>query len=749
MKEIINITDFRNSIVNYQQNHFQAFPERSEMPLSECMTFIKNNKRKKVVLSTSHALLTVKCDDLLRKASQIIENDAAYSDTVELFYDKPIDETTLDSIIRKADSMGIIVAAYDSIKLSEINDFSNVFKKNYEIEDISPAYRVLYDMLSEGSNVSQIKNSIVYSMIVLDIYNAQDHTISEKDLEEHISEKFPSSSINQALSYLTRAGRITSPNKGIYTLNKKEKANVEKIIEKSRRRETDFINQFNTILVKYNIDNKKSENLILQLKKVYEENFKTNLHNPITAFDEKINTTFNEFKDVLKNEIPNIQDIDAIIADIRELCTNNTFLNRISASESFVSLYDSPELMTYLDQKSKHVYLDTPVLVYYICSKFGAIKNKNNDWDNNLYLATKHLLEMNKKRDDVSFYTIEHYIKETAGELRKALRIASYERYGILYKVPETGNTFYNYYQFLRKSEIIDSKQSLASFLKERGFKNIDSESENFINDACKVIKSLLNYNQITYDATELNHLYQDALKQYTIVLWDKKKDRTPNAMKSDVNLVLHLTSLYEDDSTNIDYYICSWDSTFTDLAKWVVAQDPQNYHMFSSYNPSKLANKISFEKFNIDAKCITDSIFAYADENYELSTKVRNLYDNDLSKISNKEDSLLFIDKLEELKDKYLYQGEDEFDNEQRKENISLDAILEYLTEKINNQYTTDEFDLYYKTNEGKKAVYDSVENALKAQSEGSNFRPHIDNLIKKLSNYISKEGEKYQPYL
>ena len=752
MKEIVDMSAFRDSVLLYQTNRFKVQLENPNSSLGECMIFIKNNGRKKIVLSTAHAMLSIKCEELFQFATSLIEKDPLCSDTIDFFYPTTISSPTLQNITEMAVRHNINLIVYDYPRLIDLDEFSSVFKQNFELESITPAYRVLYDMLLEGSNVSEIKNSILYSMLIFAIYDAENHEIHLSNLENKLHELFPQVSTNQALSYLKREKRIQSleNRKDWLALTNKERINIEKNIQKARRRETDFIYQFNALLTKYGIDNDRCESLILKLKQVYEENFKTNIQSPISAFDKKIETVFNEFKEVLKCEIVDIKLLDNLISDIKKLCTENTFLNRISASESFISLYDSPTLSTYLNQKCKYIYLDTPVLVYYICSKLGIIKKGQSDWDNNLYIATKHLLEINQQiGTDIRFYTIEHYIKETVGELRKALRIDAYKKYGILYNVPETGNTFYNYFQYLKDNGFVDSKMTLATLLGTLGFQCTNPEDQTFMSMNIPIIKRFLQHHNIEYRYTESSYLYPDALTKYKEILRKKNKNRTEHAMMCDVNLVLHLTSQSTGNHSEIDYYICSWDPTFTDLGKWIVRQDPQRYHRFSSYNPSKLANKLSYEKFNINAACITDSIFAYADENYELSTRIRNLYDNDLSKITNPEDSLVFIDRLENLKDKYLYQGDDDFDNEQRKEGISLDPILDYLTESIRKDHTEDEFVLFYKSQHGQEEIYNSIQSALEAQSQGENFYPCIDRLVNKFSDFINAESEYYQLHL
>ena len=755
MNNIIDIQAFRNAIISFQRRLFQS--ERIEQePIGEIMRFYKGKNRTKIVLSTAHAAIPIKFEELLQKIVPLISNDLSISDTVELFYTKPIPEYDKNRLLELSKENEITLTIYDYSSLFEEKEFKTFFKNSrYEIEGISDVNRVLYDMLSGGKNASEIKNSILYSLIVFTIYNAENKTLSESTLERQIQSIIPNVSINQAISYLKRNQRIVRQANDEFALSPKETANIEAIIKKSTKNEHVFYVKFKEIFDKYNLqlDDSKTNSLIKKLMVTYEVNFKTNIKNPVVAFDDKTNNAFLEFKDILAKETSDKSQIDNIIQDIRQLCENNSFLNKVSASEAFISLYDSNEFVHYLDNKNKHIYLDTPVLVYYLCSLFTPTMSSLSDWDNNLYLSSKHLLQKSKGKRNIKFYTTYQYINETAGELNKALRIASYEKYGILFSnMSDTGNTFYSYFTFLKRNGHISSIDSFAQFCQDIGFQNTNPDDVDFIRVTANRIKTILTSSRITYEKTEPDTIYSEALVEYDNILKRKNKNRTDSAKKSDVNLVIHLSKLplCDEQGKNLDYYICSWDPTFYPIDKWLNEQDPQKFHMFSSYNPSKLANKLSMEQFKIDSSCITDTVFAYADANYAIHTKVRNLYDNDLSVFSNSSDeSISFIDRLEALKNRYLYTGEDEFDNEKRDDNVSIDTILEYFNSKVKDSNTIDEFNLFYKTEEGKKNIYTAFENAFKAQKDGRDFKEDIDKLIVALNDYLQSENDEYQQFL
>ena len=120
MKEIVDISVFRNSIVLYQVSRFKAKIEYPNLPIGECMTFVKNNGRKKIILSTAHASLCVKGEELLKLAAKLLEEDALYSDSVEFYYPTTISSLDMKRITEMAEPFGIKLIVYDYPKLYEL-----------------------------------------------------------------------------------------------------------------------------------------------------------------------------------------------------------------------------------------------------------------------------------------------------------------------------------------------------------------------------------------------------------------------------------------------------------------------------------------------------------------------------------------------------------------------------------------------------------------------------------------------------
>lgn len=114
---------------------------------------------------------------------------------------------------------------------------------------------------------------------------------------------------------------------------------------------------------------------------------------------------------------------------ILKLCADNSFLDCISATSSFLGLYSSNSLDDYLNTKQKCIILDTPLLCYLLCYHALCLPI-NLDWRQAQYRSTRELYEVHKtKSKSVILYTMNDYLHEVVGEYKKALQIGWLESF--------------------------------------------------------------------------------------------------------------------------------------------------------------------------------------------------------------------------------------------------------------------------------------------------------------------------------
>ena len=118
-------------------------------------------------------------NDLKKVYSKI--NDYGYSTLFEFYYSRPLSEEKIEEYKKIAlEEYNITLEIYEAKRLSQLDckevvDFIHSlypnFVKNSEQMNIDKATRTLYDLLANGKDSSDIKNSLVDSVIISILYD--------------------------------------------------------------------------------------------------------------------------------------------------------------------------------------------------------------------------------------------------------------------------------------------------------------------------------------------------------------------------------------------------------------------------------------------------------------------------------------------------------------------------------------------------------------------------------------------------
>ena len=267
-------------------------------------------------------------------------------------------------------SCGIELNIFDSFHLSKFKQFEDLFSDNTgEFTEIDEASKMLFGMLAEGSNVSEIKSNLICSMIIF-LLN-ENEKLTEKQLRELAEQKFDHEigSIEQEVKFLLSKKRIEQDdtNKDLLKLTKNEKTVFQKMRSESKREEAAFHQAFISLLDSYKIPD--ASKLIEQLKSLYVESCEVNIDSASGSVDDekRKDLVFREFCNLIKGYLKNADSTEHFLSELRKICMDNPFLEKIGANEMFLSLYRSSKLEQFINSKKKFVYLDTRVLSYYYC----------------------------------------------------------------------------------------------------------------------------------------------------------------------------------------------------------------------------------------------------------------------------------------------------------------------------------------------------------------------------------------------
>lgn len=597
-----------------------------------CDIKIYQNKReiKKCVQVTIRKDWEKKLKIELENANNLITK-YNYSDKYDFFCSSVISESKIEECKQYAlNDYSIDLTIYEAHRLSQL---PCVELKNhlYTLHDdiilkpnqlnLGKATKSLYDFLTVGKGSTDIKNDILNSFIVSILYEKGLMSITslKTELESRLQKKIPD--IIHVINLLKTAHRVESDssNKEMIKLSESEYENAKNIFAYASLMEDEFNKGFQEIILKYNLSN--GSEVLEKLKSLYQSYYKNDI-------DEEFNTShhktdddiYKSFNTYLSSVIQDTNLKDSFVCEIKKLCENNTYLNRISASESFLSLYKSDRLEQYIGQKQKNLFVDTPVLVYLLCAIFQV--DDSVDWRDSLYRSVKSLNNLKNQNSEILHFNVMlDYVGEVAGELKKAFQIAQLENTPCFSNLGNTKNTFYNYYRQLKDNELsdfYDQINSFEDFLDNLGIEETDLCNDNLlIRRLCQIIEDI----EVNIAHCPLLDDFNSAKIAYEKQLYGKQKSDA--AITHDVRQILFLLNT-EDYENNV---FITWDMSLSKLRDDLKDNNNQ-YKYFPIYNPAKLSNKIALELFNIDSSAITNDIYIYADKSFGLSSKVKSLLD-------------------------------------------------------------------------------------------------------------------------
>ena len=370
----------------------------------------KKEQKKCIQITVQKQGLSLKLKKDLEKVRNKI-SQYGYSNRLEFYCSSSVPEESIEAYKKLAlEDFDIVLEFYEAKRLAQI-DCKEVVDYVYSLHDdiilkpeqmnIDKATKTLYDLLANGKDSSDIKNSLVDSVIISILYEKAPIGIPElkAELETRLGKGLPD--IQHSVNTLKSDQRIIKDpdNPKLIQLSELEYGNVKEILANSTKVEKDFCNSFSEILAKYQIDYK--EEILDELKNLYKYNYSNDIDDNTQSDEATDIKIFESFKKYLLNIIHDKDNIDELIREINTLCSTNNYLNKIIAGESFLSLYKSNQLEKYLSQKHKDIYLDTPTFVYLLCSYYGIDKN---DWDNPFYRSMKSLIKLKDTYPDkISF----------------------------------------------------------------------------------------------------------------------------------------------------------------------------------------------------------------------------------------------------------------------------------------------------------------------------------------------------------
>lgn len=732
-------------IVSTVEEKLYGFGELTQ--IKDNLFFVTNRiGKKKLVSIVVSKLAEMAIPKEIESAVKYI-SDPSFSDKLDCYSVHPIDEKNKPLLIYNAlDQYCIDLNIIDSSVLASYKDdcLFDIFPKEYTSkETIGNTQGYLYDILSTGHESTDIKINLISSVIIVSIFE-QDNRVNLDDLQR-ITEKKLGRAIPNFSQILQKLGgyhkvMYDRTDRSIVHLSDSELASVKNIIEESRRLEEQFVYSFNEILESHSIDN--HDECFRKLLSLYQSHFEFDASND---YEERSVSAFKDFRTFINDITDNPDITETVIERIRLLCDRNSYLNRISASNSFISLFKSDALEKYIKQKQNCIFLDTPPLVYLICYK-SLYLTGDAMWHNPQFKSTRSLFDLTKKRDcgNVYLYTMKDYVNEVFGELQKAFQISWAERIAPVELLLRANNTFYNFYCHVKsKADYINmSVESFETFASSilcvapNPFDSTDFEVS-----AKNAIRSLIERNYGIGVMSYIGRRYnlEDELKFYESTL---TRNKSRSASENDTRTLLYLAGIENldgiDNSKERNLYLATWDRSFAEFQAHLSSQGMRNEFVVAS--PAKIVNAISMAFFNIDVSCITNDIFLYADKKFSITANVKafvNKITSLLGRMGTCNNS--FFKAVFDWYNEQVIKAHDEYENLDQTDN-RVEQFLLSLVDSIEKQLDSEEKEILVKDVEVSSKMTQIIEGIKDQFSDKSDSDTTVNSLISQLKEMIKR---------
>lgn len=572
--------------------------------------FIEATISKIVTDTTDKTFRTIECICL-----SSIEDKEELIDDVELEYGvvlKILDTNILSDFIEKYKNLKDFLFTLSS---SEDNDSPTKFNNKDKI---------LYDLFTTGGKIADIKNSFIGSYIQYYLLEFNALTVSE--LKDKLRTPLPNLS-NQAFDdAIARSikSNIIQYKSGKYSLRQDFKIKLDEIKALSIATERRLLQQFQNCLASYNLQNQSNVILdtIIELYQYHNNGDLATLNRDDSGNIEQklVQKLFN----VLIETGISTKDVNTVVKRILDIVSDSEYLNKMSATTLFTSLFNSNSLEDFLGRQKRVVFLDTQILLQLLCVDYQDVP-----YNDSLYEAGKILYDqLNDSKEYLKLYTTPEYIREVSNHLYEAYNLKLFINLPFIKDFGPSKNIFYNFYLYLNEEEM--EYESYESYLMD--LLNTDdpfpSDYYSFVSRIDTLVIDILNTMGVTIQAVDCPVNLAILRREYDNQLM--KHPKSNKARENDILCMYFLSNQLNFINTETDLieepYLITLDATFIPMRKKLVENYQRTYWYI--YPPLKFANRLSVMNLKLDSKKINYDIICMAETNFKASYESISMLD-------------------------------------------------------------------------------------------------------------------------
>lgn len=595
--------------------------------------------------------LEKKIMDDIGKAKRLVDRDG-FSNNVDYYLQESLSNELQNRIKRNAlIQSNINVYIYDCRRLAELvetNSRLKAFLVNHINVSFAPEVllldsntKILYDAISQQQDIRDVKLRVVESCFLSYLYSQKEVEFSDlfSWLDSLFCKRIPHS------YYQSLAGKLngkeiqvipnTSPSK--FRLSDETRHRFESLEFKSKQNEAELIDGYRKVCSKYGIslDIRRLSELFQEFyKDVFAFEATEVMGKNIVRSQQKLEKCRSNLVGFIESEIGERVDIDVqkLSSELMGVFESNDLYGKYAASQSFIQLFNNDKLDRYLSQSPRHVLLDTPVLMHYICSLF----KKTADYHNVNYQAVVSLMDsIDDSGVDISLYTTKGYLKEVVVHLRQAIRLERFIHLPAFRSIGKSNNVFHNFYESVL---IDDGFASMGEFICEtfelKDLPGSDDYLENVLFSALEERLSILHISVLSSLELDIENFMPD----YEFALSNSAgENKSINAKIHDLEAILIVSSKMPSDDTYP--YMITWDKSFLTARRQFQKKYP-DFNYWYLYSPQNFSSTLSVLQFKLNASMITHSIMSVIEENVNSNPEALSLLDTINSVVQGNSDS-------------------------------------------------------------------------------------------------------------
>lgn len=292
-----------------------------------------------------------------------------------------------------------------------------------------------------------------------------------------------------------------------------------------------------------------------------------------------------------------------------------------------------------------------------------------------------------------------------------------------------------------------NSKYSFSDFVEELGFdvrdcyepiffkRNIARMKLFFESTGCEFIDKISDrYDD--FDTLERNYA--------SFLFEERYYGKTPKAIEADLRQAIYFAKL-SNQNEDKDYYLSSWDTSLYYLRS-IVNKDLYYVKSYSIHRPAALLNRLMLKSFKLNDKCFTNEIFAYADRTYEITDKIKSMFDNVItpyfSAAGNNNSTL--VKNVIKIQKEYIDDSK-EGARSSREKVLPIEDIFVKIIDKLKEHAcTTKDLSMYLADKDNTDFVLDLISKAIKSYKDGKKMDISSE-LCNSLIQYLSQKDKEY----